>query len=116
MSDAAPIRRTPLATPRLEAPKLVERVQITEIVLEPGQATGAHTHPIPVVGYIVRGRIRFQIDAQPPHELQAGQAFYEPAETPILHFDNASLSEPATFVACYLLGQADHELILPLPS
>ncbi len=36
--------------------------------------------------------------------IHAGQAFYEPAGTRILHFDNHSDAEPLLFVAFYLLN------------
>ncbi|MGH7068087.1 MAG: hypothetical protein ACREEU_09935 [Acetobacteraceae bacterium] len=43
--------------------------------------------------------------------LHEGDAFYEPAGTTILHFDNASERESLTFIAFYLLGSGEHELI-----
>lgn len=43
--------------------------------------------------------------------LKAGDAFFEPANTKILHFDNASAIEPMTFIAFYLLGKGEDELI-----
>jgi hypothetical protein len=42
--------------------------------------------------------------------LKAGDAFYEPADTPILHFDNYSEKEPMKFIAYYLTNGED-ELI-----
>ena len=99
--------RRPLLSPHLQSGKLVERMQITHIELPPGEPTGLHVHPVPVVGYILTGRIQFQIDGQAPLSLDAGDAFYEPAGLRILHFDNLSRAEPATFVAVYLLGAND---------
>jgi hypothetical protein len=43
--------------------------------------------------------------------LPAGSAFFEPADKKILRFDNASLGEPATFIAFYLLADDGGELI-----
>ncbi len=43
--------------------------------------------------------------------LSAGSAFFEPADTRVLHFDNASTREPATFIAHYLLAEGDERLI-----
>jgi hypothetical protein len=48
--------------------------------------------------------------------LRAGEAFFEPAAVQIAHFDNASASEPATFIAFCLLGAGEHELIEILPA
>jgi quercetin dioxygenase-like cupin family protein len=81
--------------------KNVERVEIKEIELVPGQATGLHFHPCPVVGYIA---------GQPERLLKAGEAFFEPADTRIAHFD-ATADGPVKFIAFYLLGQDESKLI-----
>jgi quercetin dioxygenase-like cupin family protein len=85
-------------------------VDVREIRFEPGQQTGRHLHPCPVFGYIVEGAVRFQIDGQPVQHLATGSAFHEPAGAVIAQFDNASDSEPMTFIAFYLLD-GDQELI-----
>jgi quercetin dioxygenase-like cupin family protein len=110
LASIAPLRKD-LAGPVIEPGKLVERVQLTQIDLAPGVQTGLHLHPGPVVGYVVKGEITFQIEGQPAQVLRAGDAFYEPANTRILHFDNASPTNEARFVAVYLLGQEEQELI-----
>ncbi|GAB3175926.1 hypothetical protein GCM10027291_36760 [Telluribacter humicola] len=56
-----------------------------------------------------------QIESQPAQVLRAGDAFFEPADTPILHFDNYSASQPMKFVAYYLLN-GEKELIELLPK
>lgn len=88
----------------------VERVEVKEIRLVPGQETGRHLHPCPVVGYIASGAIRFQIEGQPQRTLQAGEAFFEPSDTRIIHFD-ATAEGPAVFIAFYLLGPGESKLI-----
>jgi len=107
----ARISRHDLLTAALGNGRMVDRVEIKRIELAPGQATGPHRHPCPVVGYIVSGTIRFQIEGRPSKKLQAGDAFFEPVDTRIPSFDNASPREPATFVACYLLAAEEHEII-----
>jgi quercetin dioxygenase-like cupin family protein len=92
-------------------PRQTAKVEIRQIDFAPGQKTGLHRHPCPVVGYIARGTIVFQPDGEAPTHLPAGSAFFEPANAQILRFDNASLEEPATFIAFYLLGNDDGELI-----
>jgi quercetin dioxygenase-like cupin family protein len=93
----------------LPAPKLVERVEVREITL-PGQVeVGAHRHPCPVFGQVVRGEILFQVEGQPPQRLRAGDLFYEPALIPILHFD--AVDEPATFIAYFLLGPGEDNVL-----
>ena len=86
----------------------VTDVDIREITLAPGQQSGRHLHPCAVVGYIASGSAQMQIDGQPVQSLPEGSAFYEPAETVIINFGNASATEPMTFIAVYLLnGQQD---------
>jgi quercetin dioxygenase-like cupin family protein len=89
----------------------VGRVEIKQIDFTPGQKTGLHRHPCPVVGYIAQGTILFQVEGQPPKSLSAGDAWFEPPGGKILHFDNASSQDPATFIAFYLLGKDDRKLI-----
>ena len=88
----------------------VERVEMAQVELAPGQPAGRHFHPCDV-GYIVSGAIRFQIAGEPERMLGAGDAFHEPANREIAHFDNASREQPATFVACYLLQPGEQRLI-----
>jgi quercetin dioxygenase-like cupin family protein len=104
------IVRKPLLTAPIEGQKLVSRVEINEIKFAAHQKTGLHLHPCPVVGYIAEGTILFQAEGQSAKALEAGAAFYEPANTKIVHFDNQG-EQPAKFIAYYLLGRDDHELI-----
>jgi hypothetical protein len=53
----------------------------------------------------------FEPEGEAPRTLPAGSAFFEPADKKILRFDNASLGEPATFIAFYLLADDGGELI-----
>jgi len=111
MPAANTVQRHDLLTAALGTGRVVDRVEIKRIELAPGQATGPHRHPCPVVGHILSGSIQFQIEGRPAKTLQAGDAFFEPANLRIRSFDNASPREPATFVAYYLLGDGDREII-----
>jgi quercetin dioxygenase-like cupin family protein len=93
----------------LPAPRTVQRVEVREITMPATTAVGAHRHPCPVFGQVSRGEILFQVDGQAPRRLQSGDVFYEPAQTPILHFD--ALQEQATFVAYFLLGQGEENTL-----
>jgi quercetin dioxygenase-like cupin family protein len=105
------IVRQPLLTAILDPAKSTNRVEVKKIEFKPGQATGLHLHPGPVTGYIAKGTVLFQVEGQPPSTLEAGDAFFEPPGIRILHFDNASTTEPMVFIAFYLLGEGEHELI-----
>jgi quercetin dioxygenase-like cupin family protein len=108
---AGTVVRTPLLTALLEGVRPIGRVEIKRIEFQPGQRSPRHLHPCPVVGFIASGAVAFQIDGQPEQILPQGAAFYEPAGTAIRRFDNASDSEPMTFIAFYLLGADQNELI-----
>jgi quercetin dioxygenase-like cupin family protein len=105
------IYRKPLFTAVLEQAKRVGKVEIKEIVFQPGQKTGLHFHPCPVVGYIAEGTVAFQIEGGEEKTLRPGDAFFEPPNVKILRFDNASDSKGMKFIAFYLLDTGEDELI-----
>jgi quercetin dioxygenase-like cupin family protein len=92
----------------------VSTVDIKKVVIPKGLAAGKHLHPCPVVGYIVSGSVLFQAEGEEKKILKQGDAFYEPKNKTILHFDNASPEEPLVFVAFYL-KEGSEELIKMLP-
>jgi len=102
--------RKPLLDAHLSPEKTVTTVEIKEVTIPPHSKTPLHLHPIPVVGVIDEGVIAFQIEGQPLQHLRPGDAYFEPANTHILHFDNES-DTPARFSAFYLFGKDEHELI-----
>jgi quercetin dioxygenase-like cupin family protein len=102
------IRRTKLLAHPLPAAQ--DRVEAYRVELPPGQLAGPHFHPCPVTGYVESGLITFERDGQPACELRPGDVFFEPAGEVIRRFDNSSVSEPAAFIAFYLLN-GDQPLI-----
>jgi len=109
--DGAPrgLSRRVLLDQPLPTARLVERVEVREITLPGRLEVGAHRHPCPVFGQVLRGAILFEVEGQPPQRLTAGDLFYEPAVTPILHFD--AIDEPATFIAYFLLGPGEDNVL-----
>jgi quercetin dioxygenase-like cupin family protein len=97
-----PITRRQLLAATLNDKK-VTSVDVREIIFEPGQETGLHQHPCPVFGYIAEGEALLQVKGEPPQHLATGSAFYEPAQTVILRFDNPSPDKKMKFIAFYLL-------------
>lgn len=108
----AEIVREHLLAAALDRQAAVERVEVARIVLAPGEKTGRHHHPCPVFGYVAAGTIRFRVEDREERSLGAGDAFHEPANTRISHFDNAHDAEPAVFVAFYLLPPDEERLIV----
>jgi quercetin dioxygenase-like cupin family protein len=80
----------------------VKSTEIQEITMAAGQGAPKHLHPSPVLGIINSGEAVFQIEGQERVILHQGDAFYEPKNTNILHFDNASAEKPLIFTAIYL--------------
>jgi quercetin dioxygenase-like cupin family protein len=103
------IVRRPLLN-ALVGDRTVRTVDVREIRFAPGQKTGRHVHPCTVIGYVASGEAELEIEGQPVQRLPAGAAFHEPAGQVIARFDNASATEPMTFIASYLLS-ADEPLI-----
>lgn len=104
-----PVVRTPLLTAPIAGTRTVERVEVRRIRMEPGLASGLHLHPCPVIGMVTEGSVLFQVEGEEGRVLKPGDAFFEPANVEVPHFD--ALEQGATFVAHYLLGPGETELI-----
>jgi quercetin dioxygenase-like cupin family protein len=112
---ATEIKRTPILTAEVSPNKTVDHVQVTRLDFKPGQITGRHMHPVPVVGYVELGVFLVKIEGQIQQRCTAGQAIYEPANTTIERYDNESSTEPAVLIAYYLAEAKDQVLITFLP-
>jgi quercetin dioxygenase-like cupin family protein len=85
------------------------KVSAVEVVYEPSGASPVHSHPCPVVGYVVQGAVRMKVKGQPERIVHAGESFYEAANGIHEVSANASDLEPAKFVAYFV---CDHETSL----
>ena len=88
------------------------KITVLEVAYAPGAGSPAHSHPCPVVAYVVSGAIRSQVKGEPEAVYRAGQSFFEPANGVHLISANASRTEPAKFLAYFL---CDHETNLSVP-
>ena len=111
----AEVTRTPLLDQTLPSGIAVRTVRGQRIEFAASQAGGRHRHPVPVFGVVTRGRFLFQVEGAPARVLDTGDAFYEPAEAAIAHFDNVSASEPAAISVFYLIDDPVAALVEPLP-
>ncbi|OCA69851.1 hypothetical protein BBH99_14605 [Chryseobacterium contaminans] len=100
MAQKSPIARKELLKASMNQKVTVAEVQ--EITMEGGQTAPRHLHPCPVIGIIKSGEAVFQIEGEESIVLHEGDAFYEPKNVNILHFDNASKEKPLVFTATYL--------------
>ena len=103
------VNRKDLLTAFIENQK-VTKIEIKEVKMLKGQVAPKHLHPCPVVGYVESGTVLFQVEGEEKKIIKKGEAFYEPRNKTILHFDNASQDESLIFIAFYLV-EKNEELI-----
>jgi len=90
------------------------RVDAVEVTYGPGEASKAHTHPCPVVGYVLEGAVRMQVDDGPVTTHRVGETFYEEPGSAHQLSANASASTPARFLAVFVCdGDASLSTRLP---
>ena len=107
----ADVTREPLATLQITPGKPVDRVEVKKLTITPGGKTNPHTHPGPVISYVVQGSLIVKIAGGEEKTFKPGEVIYEPGNTTIEKFDNASPTEPAVFITDYLLSADDKEII-----
>mgnify|MGYP000474548688 CR=1 FL=1 len=109
------VTRTDLLTVHLHDKQSLSKVEIKRVVIPQSGKAEYHLHPCSVVGHVVSGTLSFQVEGEKAQLLTGGEAFYEPKNKPILHFDNASDSESLVFIAYYLIEECE-DLIVLLPE
>ena len=91
MLDAANTKITDLliATPPWIPEGAHSMTQIVELPpADPG--LGPHRHSGPVFGYVLEGRMLFELEGEAPREIVAGEAFWEPGGD-VVHYQVANL-------------------------
>jgi quercetin dioxygenase-like cupin family protein len=89
--------------PRLTGDKL--NVTIVEVNYGPGESSAPHSHPCPVIGYVLEGTLRTQVKGEPEAIYKAGESFYEAPNGVHMVSANASDKEPARFLAYFVCDQ-----------
>jgi len=98
------------ALPALDGQRL--EATLVEVTYEPGGANTAHRHPCPVIGYVLEGHLRMQVQGQEERVYGPGDTFYEsPADVHVVSA-NASGDKPARFLAYFV---CDHQTPLSVP-
>ena len=72
----APFKRTVLQQGDLSTPGREAVMALAEI--QPGGASGRHTHPGEEIAYVVAGPVVLEIDGRPARTFQTGEAFMVP--------------------------------------
>jgi quercetin dioxygenase-like cupin family protein len=93
--------------PRLNGDKL--SVTVVEVTYGPGESSTPHSHPCPVIGYVVEGTLRTQVKGEPAAIYKVGESFYEAPKGVHLVSANASDKERAKFLAYFV---CDHHTTL----
>lgn len=96
--------------PQMDGGKL--KATLVEVTYGVGAASSPHTHPCPVIGYVISGELRTQVKGSAEATYKAGETFYEPPNGVHLVSANASNTEPAKLLAVFL---CDHEAELSAP-
>jgi quercetin dioxygenase-like cupin family protein len=89
------------------------RVKIVEVTYAPGGANTAHTHPCPVIGYVLEGALRMRVNDGPETVYRAGDTFYEAPGDVHATSANASATEPARFLAYFTCDRDVAQLSSP---
>lgn len=79
---------------------------LVEVTYGPGAASEAHSHPCPVIGYVIEGTIESQVQGQALGRYEAGQTFYEPPNGVHAVSRNGSKDRPARLLAYFLCDKA----------
>ena len=78
------------------------QVTVVEVITPPGPGSHRHQHPGFVLGYVLEGDLRFQVDGQPERTIPAGQMFYEAPGGVHAVSASASPTKPVRFLAMIL--------------
>jgi quercetin dioxygenase-like cupin family protein len=99
--------------PRLNGDKLT--VTVVEVSYGPGESSLPHSHPCPVIGYVLEGSLRTQVKGEAEAIYNAGESFYEAPNGIHLVSANASDKMPMKLLA-YFVCDHDAPLSLAVPD
>src|SRR5205809_7906683 len=89
--------------PPLSGDKLA--VTVVEVNYGPGEASTPHSHPCPVIGYVLEGALRTQVKGEPLAIYKAGETFYEAPNGVHLVSANANDKERARLLAYFVCDE-----------
>ncbi len=88
---------------------------MVEVTYAPGESSPPHSHPCPVIAYVLEGAVRSKVKGGNEAVYKAGESFYEAPNGIHQISANASSSQPAKFLA-YFLCDRDTPLSVPPPK
>jgi quercetin dioxygenase-like cupin family protein len=99
--------------PRLNGDKL--SVSVVEVNYAPGESSMPHSHPCPVIGYVLEGTLRTQVKGEPETIYKAGDSFYEAPNG--VHLVSANPSDTtSTKLLAYFVCDHDAPLSIVVPG
>ena len=78
------------------------KAKLLEVIYGPSESSRPHSHPCPVIVYVIAGMLRTQVRGEPEAVYGAGEGFYEAPGGVHIISANASGQEPARFIAVFL--------------
>jgi quercetin dioxygenase-like cupin family protein len=78
------------------------QVTTVEVTYPPGGSSAPHSHPCPVIGYVLKGAVRMQVKGGTEAIYRPGDSFYEEPNGIHMVSQNASATEPTTFLATFI--------------
>jgi quercetin dioxygenase-like cupin family protein len=99
------------ALPKMDGERL--KATLVEVNYGPGEASAAHSHPCPVIGYVAAGALRTQVRGEKEVVYRAGESFYELPNGVHMVSANASQREPAKLIAYFV---CDHDAPLSVAA
>lgn len=90
------------------------KATVVEVTYGPGESSPPHSHPCPVVGYVIQGALRTQVKGEAAAVYKVGQSFYEAVNGIHTISANASNQAPVTFIA-FLVCDHDAPLTVAPP-
>jgi len=91
------------------------KATVVEVIYGPGESSPPHSHPCPVIAYVLEGAVRTKTGGEPAAVYKPGESFYEAPNGVHEISANASSTEPAKFLA-YFLCDRDTPLSVAPPK
>lgn len=82
------------------------------VTYQPGESSASHRHNAHVFVYVLEGKVRMQVSGGEMQTLEPGDTFYENPDDIHTLSENASTTEPATFLVL-LIKEAGTPAVIP---
>jgi quercetin dioxygenase-like cupin family protein len=116
---SAPSRPAP-STERLSCTQLPnvpgKSMIVTRVDFPPGALSPPHRHPGAVTAYVLKGRVRSQMEGGAPQTYAAGGTWFEAPRALHQLAENPSPDEPAQLLAVFVADDNCGPLVIPEPD